>query len=484
MPKEIDYKELLKILPDDDILQQCMHCGLCLATCPTYDLTKLERSSPRGRIRMIKSVARGEMEMSELFAEEMNFCLDCQACETACPAGVKYGQMVETARVVIDNTKYVSKISVAIKRFALRKVVASRNGLKFVSRLLRLYQKIGLQKIVRSTGILKIISKNLAEIETLSPAIADKFSDTQIKEIEMPNDEVKYKTAFHFGCLMNTMFADINIDTIDVLKECGCKIITPQDQVCCGSLMGHNGDMDFALKLARKNIDAFGKHDYDFLISNSAGCGAFMKDYAHLLKDDPVYAEKAKRFSSKVKDVMEFFAEQKLKLNFGTVISKSAAADSTCLPDRQAEKSSSISTQKISPSGRNDNQKVFELESATADRPELKLTTYHDACHLIHAQKISSQPREVIKSLPGINYTELEEASWCCGSAGIYNVVRYNDAVKQLERKMQNIKNTKANIVLTGNPGCMGQIKYGAQKFNVDVEVLHPVTLIKRLLEK
>ena len=436
MSKEIEYKELLKILPHDDILQQCIHCGMCLATCPTYDITKLERSSPRGRIKMIKSVARGEMEMSRIFADEMNFCLDCQACETACPAGVKYGRMVETARVVIDNTKYVSKFGVAIKRFALRKIVASRNGLKFVSRLLRLYQKIGLQKLVRSTGILKIFSKNLAEIETLSPTIAEKFSDTQIKEIEMPNGEVKYKTAFHFGCLMNTMFADINIDTIDVLKECGCKIITPQDQVCCGSLMGHNGDMEFALKLARKNIDAFEKHDYDYLISNSAGCGAFMKDYAHLLEDDPVYAEKAKRFSSKVKDIMEFFSEQ------------------NPLPKLEHE---------------------LDLE--------LKNVTYHDACHLIHAQKVSTQPREVIKSLPGVEYTELEEASWCCGSAGIYNVVRYDDAVKQLERKMNNIKNTKAKIVLTGNPGCMGQIKHGTKKFNVDVEVLHPVTLIKRLLK-
>ena len=434
MSKEIEYKELLKILPHDDILQQCIHCGMCLATCPTYDITKLERSSPRGRIKMIKSVARGEMEMSRIFADEMNFCLDCQACETACPAGVKYGRMVETTRVVIDNTKYVSKFGVTIKRFALRKIVASRNGLKFISRLLWLYQKTGLQKVVRLSRILKLFSKNLAEIETLSPVIADKFSDTQIKEIELPNGEVKYKTAFHFGCLMNTMFADINIDTIDVFKECGCKIITPQDQVCCGSLMGHNGDMEFALKLARKNIDAFDKHDYDFLISNSAGCGAFMKDYAHLLEDDPAYAEKAKRFSSKVKDVMEFFAEQKPEL-------------------------------------------IFNLEL------EPELTTYHDACHLIHAQKVSTQPREVIKSLPGVKYSELEEASWCCGSAGIYNVVRYDDAIKQLERKMSNIKNTEAKIVLTGNPGCMGQIKHGTKKYNIDVEVLHPVTLIKRLLK-
>lgn len=443
MPKEVEYKNLLKILPHDDILQQCIHCGMCLATCPTYELTKLERSSPRGRIRLIRSVARGEMELSETFAEEMNFCLDCQACETACPAGVKYGRMVETARVVVDEAGFgSSKFSLFIKRFALRKIVASRNGLKFVSRLLWLYQKIGLQKFVRSTGILKVFSKNLAEIETLSPAIADKFSDTQINEIELPNGEVKYKTAFHFGCLMNTMFADINIDTIDVLKECGCKVITPKDQVCCGSLMGHNGDMDFALKLARKNIDAFEKHDYDFLISNSAGCGAFMKDYAHLLENDPEYAEKAKKFSAKVKDIMEFFAEQRPELKFNP---------NPTLP-------------------------TGKLES--------ELITYHDACHLVHAQKVAAQPREVIKSLPGVKYKELEEASWCCGSAGIYNVVRYDDAVKQLERKMNNIKNTDAKIVLTGNPGCMGQIKHGTKKFNVDVEVLHPVTLIKRLLNK
>ncbi|HEX9253102.1 MAG TPA: (Fe-S)-binding protein, partial [Ignavibacteriaceae bacterium] len=188
---------------------------------------------------------------------------------------------------------------------------------------------------------------------------------------------------------------------------------------------------------------------------------------AHLLENDPAYAEKAKRFSSKVKDVMEFFAEQKPELNYGTLISMESSTG----------KSDISNSQQISPSGRND--KLDNLEYT----PELTSITYHDACHLIHAQKVSTQPREVIKSLPGINYTELEEANWCCGSAGIYNVVRYDDAVKQLERKMNNIKNTKAKIVLTGNPGCMGQIKHGTQKFNVDVEVLHPVTLIKRMLK-
>lgn len=435
MNKAAANSELLKILPNDDILQQCMHCGMCLSTCPTYDLTKLERSSPRGRIRMIRSVARGEMELSPLFAEEMNFCLDCQACETACPAGVKYGRMVEAARVLVDESGYTSRISLAIKRFALRKIVASRFALKFVSRLLWIYHKTGFQKFIRATGLLKLFSKNLFEIEKLSPPIANHFSDSLIKEVEVPNGEVKYKTAFHFGCLMNTMFADINIDTIDVLKQIGCKIITPKDQVCCGSLMAHNGDIGFALKLARKNIDAFTKHDYDFLISNSAGCGAFMKDYAHLLEEDPLYAEKAKVFSSKVKDVTEFLFDE--------------------LPS---------------------------LKSMLKTNNELELITYHDACHLAHAQKVAAQPREVIKSIPGVKYTELEEASWCCGSAGIYNIVRYDDAIIQLQRKMKNIRNSGAKIVLTGNPGCMGQIKYGAEKFDVDVKVLHPITFIKKLI--
>jgi glycolate oxidase iron-sulfur subunit len=428
--------KLLKVLPNDDILQQCIHCGMCLSNCPTYDLTKLERSSPRGRIRMIRSVARGEMELSKLFAEEMNFCLDCQACETACPAGVKYGRMVEAARVLVDESGFTPKIYLFLKRFALRKIIASKLTLKIVSRLFWIYQKLALNKFLRKTGLLKLFSKKLYEIEKLSPIISNQFSDSLIKEEELPEGEIIFNTAFHFGCLMNTMFADINVDTIKVLKKLGCKVITPKAQVCCGSLMAHNGDIEFALKLARKNIDTFIKYDYDYLISNSAGCGAFMKDYAHLLEDDPLYAEKAKIFSSKVKDVTEFLSAE-----------------------------------------------INLLKSKFKESYELDAITYHDACHLVHSQKISIQPRQIIKSIPGIKFIELEEATWCCGSAGIYNIIRYDDALLQLQRKIKNIRNTGAKIVLTGNPGCIGQIKYGAEKFNLNIEVLHPVSYIKKLLE-
>lgn len=402
---------------------------MCLAVCPTYDMTKNERSSPRGRIKLIKSVARGEMEITNLFAEEMNFCLDCQACETACPAGVKYGSMVEAARVEVDNTSYRSWFYRFIKKFLLNTIVGSRSKLKFVSRLLRIYQNSLLRKLIHKSGVLKIFSANLEEIDKLSPTVSKQFSDDIIPEITIPKGEVKYKTAFLSGCLMNVMFAEINKDTVDVLQFCNCEVFTPKDQICCGSLQAHNGDFDTAKRLAKHTIDVFDRQSFDFMISNSAGCGAFMKEYGHILADDMQYAERSKDFSKRVKDITEFLTETDVPLKL------KAMAESI---------------------------------------------TYHDACHLAHTQSITEQPRKMIKSIPGIQYNELEEASWCCGSAGIYNIVHYNESMVILERKMENIRKTNSKVVLTGNPGCLAQLRYGAKKFKVDVEVMHPASLIKK----
>jgi glycolate oxidase iron-sulfur subunit len=405
---------------------------MCLAVCPTYDMTKNERSSPRGRIKLIKSVARGEMEITPVFAEEMNFCLDCQACETACPAGVKYGSMVEAARVEVDNTKYRSSFYKFIKRFLLKTVVGSKANLKFISRLLRFYQNSFIRKLLHKAGMLKIFSANLEEIDKLSPTVSKQFSDEIIPEITIPKGEVKYKTAFLSGCLMNVMFAEINKDTVDVLQACNCEVFTPKDQICCGSLQAHNGDFDTAKKLARHTINVFERQNFDFMISNSAGCGAFMKEYAHILSDDIHFAERARQFSKRVKDISEFLAETNMPLSLNAV-------------------SQSI--------------------------------TYHDACHLAHTQKITEQPRKILKSISRDNYIELEEASWCCGSAGIYNIVHYKESMVILERKMENIRNTNSKVVLTGNPGCLAQLRYGAEKFNVNVEVMHPVTLIRKSIK-
>ena len=417
---------LLGVLPGDDVLSQCIHCGMCLATCPTYELTKLERSSPRGRIKMIKAVAEGEMSITNIFADEMNFCLDCQACETACPAGVKYGSMVEAARVEVDKSRTGSFLKKRIKGFMLKYIVASKINLKITSRLLYFYQNSFLPKIIN-----KILPRKISEIESLSPKVSKKFSDSIIPQITEAEGERKFNAAFHFGCLMNVMFAEINKDTVELLSKTGCRVITPGNQQCCGSLQAHNGDFETAKKLAVQNIIEFSKHNYDYLISNSAGCGAFMKEYAHIFEDDPVLKDAAKSFSKKVQDISEFY--------------------SSVLP--------------------------FEFQNGN------EKITYHDACHLVHSQKISAQPRKVLNSIKGIKYRELEEASWCCGSAGIYNITRYDDSMKILDRKIDNIKKSNADKIITSNPGCIAQIEYGLRKNNLQISVEHLATFLNKLLK-
>lgn len=429
MMNSIDKNNLLAILPNDDVLSQCMHCGMCLATCPTYELTMQEKSSPRGRIRLIKSVARGELEITPAFVKEMSYCLDCQACETACPAGVKYGSMVEASRVMISNGKSGRTVGNYVKKFGMNFIVAEKIFLKITANILKFYQRSGMQKLIHKSKVMNLFSKNLSEIDKLSPRISDVFSDKIIKEINMPYGEVKHNVLFLTGCIMNVAFSEINQDTLEVLLQNNCRVICPKEQGCCGSLHAHYGELPKAVELAKHNLEIFSKYDFDFLVSNSAGCGAFMKEYVHLFENDPKLAEKAKIFSSKILDITEFITSIELNKNIGTI-----------------------------------------------DVP----VTYHDACHLCHTQKITKAPRDFLKLIPGLSIIPLEESMWCCGSAGIYNVVEYEDSMKILERKMKNISSTKAKIVVTGNPGCIGQIKYGAEKFNVDIEVIHPATLMNR----
>lgn len=420
---------LLSILPSDDVLSQCIHCGMCLPVCPTYELTKLERSSPRGRIKLIKSVAEGTMQLSNIFADEMNFCLDCQACETACPAGVKYGTMIEAARVEVDKSTYGSFLGKKVKRFALKHIVASKRNLKIISRLLYLYQHSFLLKLLEKLCKLRIVPYKIIAMSELSPKISREFSDSVIPQVLESKGERKITTAFHYGCLMNVMFADINKDTVELLSKGGCKVETPKDQECCGSLHAHNGDKETAKKLAIQNLKAFSKYDYNYLVSNSAGCGAFMKEYKHIFKNNNELKDIAESFSNKVKDLCEFFSDIVLLKLEGT------------------------------------DEKV----------------TYHDACHLVHSQKIFSQPREIINSISGINYVELNEATWCCGSAGIYNITRYDDSMKILDRKIKNIKDTGAEKVITSNPGCISQLEYGLRKNRLDVKVEHLASFLNKI---
>ncbi len=415
-------------IPSDDVITNCMHCGLCLPTCPTYSLTGREKSSPRGRIRLIKSVAEGKLGITEGFIDEMNFCLDCQACETACPAGVKYGSLVESARNQIRIAGKESPGERILKKFFFRRVFRNKSILKFLARMLRLYQQTGLERPVKKSGILRLLSRRLWQLQDLSPRISSQFFDESVPEILRPDGETKYHVGLLSGCLMNVAFAGINEDTVKVLLHHGCEVVIPREQVCCGSIQGHHGDFDTARQLAKKNVDAFFNKGLDAIIMNSSGCGAYMKEYGLLLQNDPVYSAKANAVATAVKDFSEFMCEIGLRH-----------------PDNEFP----------------------------------HRVTYHDACHLVHTQKISEQPRELIKSIPGIDYIELNEASWCCGSAGLYNVIRYDDSMNVLERKIHNLQATKAEYIVADNHGCLLQIEHGCRKYGTQTQVIHLASLLR-----
>jgi glycolate oxidase iron-sulfur subunit len=438
-------------IPNYDVITNCMHCGLCLPTCPTYALTGLEKSSPRGRIRLIKAVADGDLPITEGFIHEMNFCLDCQACETACPAGVKYGSLVEAARGQIFKGGHEGFASDLIKKTMLDWTFARQGRLKVLARFMKVYERSGLKWFLQRTGALRLFSRKLDAIQPLSPTISTNFSSDVLPEIIHPEGKPRYRVGFLTGCIMDVAFADVNLDTINLLLHHECEVIVPPGQACCGSLQAHNGSMDAAREMAKRNIELFDRDDFDFIILNSAGCGAYMKEYAHVFAEDPQWSPRAQRVSSKVKDITEFLVET------GFWPMKSAR------PRYRTKTHSSL--------------------SASAGWLKGKRVTYHDACHLVHTQKISLQPRALIKSVPVVEYAELPESSWCCGSAGIYNVVHYDDSMKMLEWKVKNIETVRPDIVVTGNPGCMLQVQHGLRQHGLNIELMHTATFLWRACE-
>jgi glycolate oxidase iron-sulfur subunit len=417
---------------DYSVVQQCMHCGLCLPTCPTYDATKLERNSPRGRIALMRAIADGRLEPTKTFAEEMYFCLGCLACMTACPAGVNYAELFEQARAEAERVKVLaSPRRNLIRHFTLRWLFMDLRRLKFLGRLMRIYQQFGLQAIIRKSGVMRLFPKRLQELEAMTPQIQPRFSDALIPTVSSPkNIQKKYRVAVLTGCAQDLIFSDVNRDTVEVLVRNGCEVFTPPRQNCCGSLHAHNGEWELAKVLARKNIDQFPPEEFDAIITNAAGCGSHLKHYATLLADDPPYLHRAEEWDRKVKDVQEWLAQ-------------------------------------------------IGIEPAPAAGPSSDgIVTYHEACHLCHGQKITAQPRQVLRSIAGLKLVELPESMWCCGSAGIYNLIQPEMANQLLDRKIGHIKSTGANTVATANPGCALQILNGARQQHLNVRVAHPVTLL------
>jgi glycolate oxidase iron-sulfur subunit len=426
---------LLKSL-DYGVLQQCMHCGLCLPSCPTYLETGKERNSPRGRISLMRAVADGALGATPAFADEMSYCLGCLACTTACPAGVDYGTLFETARAEVEKSGVNARLSRSLARYvSLRLLLRKPWMLRGAARFLRFYETSGLRRMVRRSGIFSVLPKAWGEIELQALPIRARFSDALIAPQETPADGAQRTVAVLTGCVQDIAFSDVNRATVDVLLANGCAVRTPRNQSCCGSLHAHNGDLETARELARRQIDAFEVSSLDAIISNAAGCGSHLKRYAHLLADDPLYAERAALWSSKVRDISEWLVE----IGFRKPISRGGASTPVRI-------------------------------------------TYHEACHLCHGQRITAQPRAIVAALPGATLAECAESTFCCGSAGIYSLTQPQTAGWLRDRKVGHLRATGATIVATANPGCQLQIEQGfnATKTgpNATPRVAHPVVLL------
>lgn len=411
-------------IPSQADIINCMHCGLCLPQCPTFNITSLERHSPRGRIRLIKSIADGDLEITPGFAETMSFCLLCRACETACPAGVKYGELAEAAIAQIELSGVNRR---PLRRFLrwlfFRQIFTRPWTLRVLAKMTWFHLHL-----VRPTGIMRLMPRRLRELEALTPDVPWRRGRRLIGEVNRPGGEPRFRVGLLEGCLMDVVFAQEQYDTMAVLRHCGCEVVMPRRQSCCGSLLAHNGDMAGARALAKRNIEVFERAGVDFLVINSAGCGAFIREYAHVLHGDPEWHPRAEALVAKVRDVSEF---------------------------------------------------LVEIGIPTPTVPIPMRATYHDACHLRHAQKIFDQPRALLAQIPGLEMIPLPESDWCCGSAGIYNITNTEDSMKFLSRKMDNIERVRPELIVTGNPGCMGQIRAGVKQRGLTAEVVHPVTLLR-----
>ena len=381
----------------------------------------------------MRAIADERLELTRAFADEMYFCLGCLACMTACPAGVEYSQLFETSRAMIEESAVLDNPTRHwTRRLLLRGLFTRPRLLRLIGRLLYLYQTTGLQKLFRRLGFIKLLPSRIQQLEPQTPTVQAKFSHQLIAPIERPRDgQIRYRVGLLTGCVQDLVFSNINRDTADVLLANGCEVHTPPIQFCCGSLHGHNGEAETSRALARRNLDRFDAEGLDAIITNAAGCGSHLKTYGRLLADDKVYADRAATWSRKCKDVSEFLVE------IG-----------------------------------------FRAPTAgPANLPVDKLT-YHEACHLCHGQKITKQPRELLKMIPGLKLVELPESSWCCGSAGVYNITQPEMSQQLLARKLGHIAKTGATILATGNPGCHLQIENGAKATGANLQVLHPVTLL------
>lgn len=414
--------------PTYDSLLQCMRCGFCLPSCPTYRLTGRERSSPRGRVAMARAISEEKLELSGAMKEEAFFCLDCRACSSACPSGVHAGNVMERCRSQVQQVNPPAAFIRHFRSFVLEKMVPSPGMMKNSMLLARLYQRLGVQWLVRHTKLMSLGPKWMDKAEGMLPALEKPLSE-QLPLVTPARGQKRGKVSFFLGCVMNLMYPEVSRQTVRVLAHQGFDVITPPNQKCCGAPHLTEGDPVTARKLAAANFELFMEQDVDYIVTDCAGCGSALKEYEEMLAEH-YDAKVLHAFRAKVRDVSEFLAEQGLR-------------------------SDELIPQNVS-------------------------VTYHEPCHLAHAQQITAAPRTLMQAIPGLELREMKESSWCCGSAATFGLKYVKESQQILDRKLDHVAETEADILVTANPGCQLQLAWGLQQAEMKQEMLHIMQLLGR----
>ncbi|KIL11218.1 (Fe-S)-binding protein [Bacillus safensis] len=412
--KQTEIQQTFQQQMDEKELLNCMRCGFCLPSCPTYiESGQQETHSPRGRIALMKAVRDGVIEPDEDVEHSLNLCLGCRACEPVCPSGVKYGRLLEDARDIIQQHKKQSIPVKLVRRVVFKGLFPSQSRMRKAAGLLRFYQTSGLQTAARKTGMLKVLPPHLRLMEQALPKVP-RQQKSRLTEYKAAGPARK-RVAFFTGCLMDTVFSSTNEATIQLLQLAGCDVIVPAIQTCCGALHGHSGEKEQAKQLAKRNIEAFEEIDADAIVMNAGGCGAFLSDYDHLICDDPDFQKRSEVFSKKITDISDILVELE-----------------------------------------------FHRRMPLALREQV--ITYQDSCHLRNGMGIQHAPRVLMKAIQGVSFKEMKDSGRCCGSAGIYNMLQPKMSMQILDHKMTEASQTKAAAIVTSNPGCQLQMAAGIKR--------------------
>ncbi len=407
----------------------CVHCGLCVPACPTYRQLGQETDGPRGRIAIVRALVEGDVPATAGAEVHLDRCLGCLACESACPSGVPYRRLLDDARAALAPAKEARRglLSRLARRLLLGWLLAAPARLRRAAALLRWYSGSWLQALLRRSGAVRLLPASLRAMEAMTPVVGPRVPYRPASGMAWTGE--KRRVALLAGCVQDALFSGVNAATVRVLSRFGCEVVVPEGQVCCGAIHAHAGDPEAARSLARRNVDAFLGAGVETVVVNSAGCAAHMKGYGELLAGDAAWAEKARRLAAMVREVSEL---------------------------------------------------LVELPAPPDPKPVPLTVTFQDPCHNAHAQRIRAAPRQLLRAIPGLVLREMAAPDRCCGSAGIYSVVQHDLSMAILADKMEDVRRTAAEAIVTANPGCALQLAHGSRVHGPGLPVYHLVEILDR----